>query len=428
MVLSKQDQKRYEYLLKNRDYLNLSEQEELAQLETKKRDLDGNQVPSLLPDDFLESDQEEVRLTPRRRNKRNGGKTSTKTRTVSSSPSSPPRDQVVTIKKPRRGRANTLLKVIFSCLVLLILGMGAMFAKGFFMTKTTMPPVETEFFDGQSSQDGTNILILGSDRRPVAGASDARTDTIMVLNVGNSSGRPKLVSFMRDTLVEIAGVSTPGYTDSKLNSAFTIGEQNNNQGAELVRQTLKANFDLDIQYYLIIDFETFALAIDTLFPGGVQMDAQFSTVGGAIVDSVDVPDDLGFASGGSLYQTIAAGPQRMDGKTLLNYARFRGDDEGDYGRVRRQQEVLQAILSQLRNPLSLFTGSEALGTVYASTSTNLPLPILLKNSFSFIRGGLDRTTIPKQGDWVDAYDRYGGLGLDIDRLAYQQRLAELGLR
>ena len=133
----------------------------------------------------------------------------------------------------------------------------------------------TETFNGEDSDDGTNILILGSDQRVTQGSSDARTDTIMVMNIGNSDGKIKLVSFMRDTLVNIDGVSYNDYSnDQKLNVAFNIGEQDNNQGAELMRQTLKDNFDINIKYYVMVDFATFAEAIDTLFPNGVEIDAK----------------------------------------------------------------------------------------------------------------------------------------------------------
>ena len=40
---------------------------------------------------------------------------------------------------------------------------------------------------------------------------------------------------------------------------------------------------------------------------------------------------------------------------------FRDDDEGDYGRTRRQQQVMTAVLQQIKDPTKLFTGSEALG-------------------------------------------------------------------
>lgn len=257
----------------------------------------------------------------------------------------------------------------------------------------------------------------------------------MVLNVGNKEGKIKLVSFMRDTLVHIDGVSQEDgyntYYDQKLNVAYAIGEQNNNQGADLVRQVLKDSFDIDIKYYALVDFSTFATAIDTLFPEGVEMNAQFSTVDGEKVDQVDVPDDLNMKDGVVPDQTIKVGKQRMDGRTLLNYARFRKDDEGDFGRARRQQEVITAIVSQVKNPTKLFTGSEALGKVFAMTSTNIPYSFLLSQGVGAItsgQNGVERVTVPENGDWVDEYDMYGGLGLSIDFDQYKRKLSQLGLR
>ena len=88
----------------------------------------------------------------------------------------------------------------------------------------------------------------------------------------------------------------------------------------------------------MVDFETFAEAINTLFPDGVEITAKFGTVNGESVSSVEVPDDLNAKDGVVPNQTIKVGKQRMDGRTLLNYARFRKDDDGDYGRTKRQQQ------------------------------------------------------------------------------------------
>lgn len=435
--LSYHEELRYNYLNDNIHYLSDSERKELAFLIAKKR---GQHQPDVVQQ--VVEVEAPAPATPRRRQKQSKKKVKKEqvvNRPVYKEPDGQSEEaffdepEATTIVHKTK-RWKRFVNILMSLIFLVVLGMGVMFVKGIWSISsgtTTIQPADQEYFDGQATRDGTNILILGSDKRITEGSTEARTDTIMVMNVGNSSGKIKLVSFMRDTLVNIEGVSSPGYYDSKINSAFTIGEQNNNQGAELMRQTLKNNFDIDIQYYVMIDFETFAMAIDTLFPSGVEMDATFSTVDGQVVTSVDVPDDLGFASGGGLYQTIAAGPQRMDGKTLLNYARFRGDDEADFGRIRRQQEVMQAVLSQVKDPTKLFTGSEALGKVYALTSTNVSFPFILANGLSGLKAsqkGIERMTVPEQGDWVEEYDRYGGLGLAIDFAAYQERLNQLGLR
>ena len=130
-------------------------------------------------------------------------------------------------------------------------------------------------------------------------------------------------------------------------------------------------------------------------------------------------------------QTIRVGKQQMNGSTLLNYARFRDDDEGDYGRTRRQQQVMTAVLQQIKDPTKLFTGSEALGKVFAMTSTNLPYTFLLTNGLSVLEGaqnGIEKLTVPELGDWVDDYDVYGGQSLRVDQAAYQTKLAQMGLR
>lgn len=155
---------------------------------------------------------------------------------------------------------------------------------------------------------------------------------------GGSDKKMKLVSFMRDNLVYIDGYSQVingrKQTDNKLNVAYELGEQEGQKGAEMVRQVLKDNFDLDIKYYALVDFQAFATAIDTLFPDGVTIDAQFSTLNGRPLTEATVGDDLYATETESPTQTIKVGKQQMNGSTLLNYARFRDDDEADYGRTK----------------------------------------------------------------------------------------------
>lgn len=164
---------------------------------------------------------------------------------------------------------------------------------------------------------------------------------------------------------------------------------------------------------------------------GVTIDAKFGTVDGEAVSSVDVPDDLSMDDSGNVPdQAIAVGEQQMNGRTLLNYARFRKDDDGDYGRTTRQQQVVTAIINQIKDPTKLFTGSAAIGKIFALTSTNISYPFLLKEGLSVVSSGqegIEQITVPSEGR-VDEYDMYGGLGLSIDFDKYQSELSNLGLR
>lgn len=289
--------------------------------------------------------------------------------------------------KPKKKR--NWRKLILRILVILLTYSIVSFGVGNFAAKhdASMPAVETQEFNGVTSTNGANnILLLGSDTRDnISG----RSDSMMVLQI--DKGKPKLVSFMRDMYVDI-----PGVGQNKLNAAYAYG------GAELVRQTLKENFGIDCRYYAMMDFQTFEKGIDTLFPRGVKIDAEKDM--SAYID-----------------EPIAKGEQRMDGHTLLNYARFRMDEEGDFGRVRRQQQVMQSVFAQLINPFVLLRGSYAAGKIWGYLSTDMPNTFVLKNSFNFAKaiGGIERLTLPVDGSWsyIDTANAGSALAIDTNQNA-----------
>lgn len=331
--------------------------------------------------------------------------------------------------KKKRKKVGFFKKLLRFLLVILVLMIG-FFVYGYHRGKSKAPKgLKVENFSGQKAPSGaTNILILGTDQRDFQTTGDARSDSIMVMQVNAKDNKVKLVSFMRDTLVYQPGVSKYG-ADTKINVAYNIGEQDNHQGAEYMREVLKKNFDIDIRYYALVNFNSFATVIDSLYPTGVKIDAEFSTIDGQKVNSVDVPDDLNWTpEKQDPIQTIKVGTQKMDGRTLLNYARFRKDDAGDFGRTKRQQQVMQAIMSGVKNPLTLFTGSSALGTIKGVTSTNVSDLFILTHAFGLALDaskGIQTYTVPENNDWVNAYDQYDGLGLQIDFPKYQAKLKAL---
>ena len=420
--LSHHEKLRYDYLFKNIHYLNDREKREFDYL---KRKMDGG-----FPSNEVEREKnlgKDIGIPQYSNQSR-----SNRHQKIPSLPK-------VKKKKPRRFFKRVLiwLLLLVTCVAA---GMIIMFLRGFQSATTSNKPADAkaaqvEVFNGQDTKDGVNILIMGTDGRIGQNSAETRTDTIMVLNVSGSDKKIKLVSFMRDNLVYIDGysqiVNGKKQTDNKLNVAYELGEQEGRKGAEMVRKVLKDNFDLDIKYYALVDFQAFATAIDTLFPDGVTIDAKFSTLNGQPLTEATVGDDLHATETESPTQTIKVGKQQMNGSTLLNYARFRDDDEGDYGRTKRQQQVMSAVLEQIKDPTKLFTGSEALGKVFGMTSTNLPYTFLLTNGLSVIEGaqnGIERLTVPELGDWVDAYDVYGGQGLLVDQNKYRAKLAQMGMR
>jgi LCP family protein required for cell wall assembly len=130
----------------------------------------------------------------------------------------------------------------------------------------------------------------------------------MVAHIEPSAQRTFVVSFPRDLMVNVPG--TPGGQLSMINSAYSTG------GPELVRDTLKANFDIDINHYLEVDFQSFKEIVNEI--GNVRV-----YLPGRVRDL-----ELGMLSpyGGGCYD--------VDGDTALVYVRSRklqiSDPDGDY--------------------------------------------------------------------------------------------------
>lgn len=297
-------------------------------------------------------------------------------------------------KRKKKVHKHRLLRKIGKILiVILVLAFAAFFiGKVQAENDQSIPQLSQETFSGSKAANGAhNILILGSDSRE---GETSRTDSIMVLQL-DGPGKPKLISFMRDMFVTI-----PGVGDEKLNAAYAYG------GADLVRQTLADSFGIECQYYMTVDFQSFEKVIDAMFPRGVKIDAE-----------KDMSSHLEVA--------ISQGEQRMDGLTLLQYARFRMDEEGDFGRVRRQQQVMNAIFSQMKNPTTLVSLPYAAGKAIGYSSTNLKSSFLFFNAWRILQasGGIERLTVPVDGSWDYGESSYAGSVLFVDEASNQQAIA-----
>ncbi len=243
------------------------------------------------------------------------------------------------------------------------------FINGYESTKNTTTEASIEF-NGEEAPDvnDLNVLIIGSDSR---GEDRGRSDSLMVAHYDQSKKTPKLISIMRDSYVDI-----PGYGMDKINAAYSYG------GIELVRKTLEENFNLPIQYYVVIDFDHFKDAVDTLFPKGVTITAEKDLdLDGVFIDK---------------------GKQKMDGNTLLQYSRFREDEEGDFGRIRRQQQVMQAIAEQITNVTTLTKLPKTTGKLLGYVETNVPENTMLSVGKDFALGkteSIESLSVPVDGSW-----------------------------
>jgi len=163
------------------------------------------------------------------------------------------------------------------------------------------------------SGDTINVLLMGVDARPGEAIDiGVRPDTLVVLNLDPQTGSCRMLAIPRDSRVEL-----PGYGDSKINHALAIGGVPYQM---LVTQNL---LGIPLDHYGLIDFAGVEDLVDAL--GGIT-----------------VINERAFSYAG---HTFAKGELQLNGEQSLAYVRFRGDEEGDFGRQERQQLVVRSLLT-----------------------------------------------------------------------------------
>ncbi len=228
---------------------------------------------------------------------------------------------------------------------------------------------------------GANYLIIGSDTRSfVDNASDAaafgtpddpntegqRSDTMMVAHVEPGPQKTFVVSFPRDLMVDVPG--TPG--KSQINAAYATG------GPNLVIQTLKENFGIDINHYLEVDFKSFQEIVDTIgyvrvyLPGRTRdEETGLNTPYGGGCYALDGPAALAYVRSRNLQISDPEGPI-VDPETGEHW-RLVDPRNSDLDRIARQQTFIRklaglAISKSLSDPfLAVELADNVLGYVKA---------------------------------------------------------------
>lgn len=192
------------------------------------------------------------------------------------------------------------------------------------------------------SGDAFNILLLGVDDRD-GEDEPVRSDTMIVVRVDPTAKSVTMMSIPRDLQVYI-----PNFRTDKINAAYPLGEYYDvpGGGVSLAAQTIEANFDIRIHYFITVDFTGFRKIVDTI--GGVIIDVQ------APVKDDQYPTE----TYGLTRVYFPTGLQHLDGTEALRYVRTRHGDN-DIARGNRQQQVLLAIRQQALN-LGLITRAESL--------------------------------------------------------------------
>lgn len=176
-----------------------------------------------------------------------------------------------------------------------------------------------------------NILLIGNDSRE--NGEDGRSDAMILLSVCPKKQKIYMTSLLRDMYVEI-----PGHDDNRLNAAYSYG------GAELLMKTVEDNLDIEINRYMLVNFEAFANLVDTV--GGVDLELSAAEIEwvNAYLNEYNLLTGKEF--GTDYMDTSREGMVHLNGPQALAYTRNRYIGT-DFGRTERQRKVLKAVVHRL---------------------------------------------------------------------------------
>jgi LCP family protein required for cell wall assembly len=188
--------------------------------------------------------------------------------------------------------------------------------------------------EGSLLSTPANILLLGVDTGAARGSETGRSDAIVVVRTDPDRHRISLLSIPRDLRVEI-----PGHGPDKINAAYALG------GPALAVDTVRSVTGLPIHHVAVVDFSSFADVIDEL--GGITIDVPKPIVS----NRFDCPFESRAECERWQGWRFAKGPQDMNGRRALVYARIRENQldpsESDITRGGRQQQVVQAVADEI---------------------------------------------------------------------------------
>lgn len=237
--------------------------------------------------------------------------------------------------------------------------------------------------DGQKIKKShiINILLIGSDasaKEPgrVSVTDKGNTDVMMIVSIDKINKTIKMASIMRDSYIYMDQFNKY----AKLNAACSNG------GPAYLVETIENNYKIEIDGYVMVDFDSFTHVIDIL--GGVNVD----------VPSY-VANHLGsnFPRGNNVL---------LNGEQALLFSRVRyTDSDGDISRVARQRQVINAIINKCKNA-SLGEINAVLDVILANVRTNVSQKSIINYATKAVTEGWANFTIQEE-TFPDKYTRYG---------------------
>ena len=315
-------------------------------------------------------------------------------------------------KNSAANKAKNIFRAVIAVILAVIIGAGCFVGNA--LGKVTYDDKRKNQYVSKSdlahSSSVTNILLLGVDARNPKDDTASRSDSMMLISIDKAHNCIKMVSFLRDTWVYIPCIDKK----QRLNAACQYDGYNG------VVDTIEYNFGIDIDGYVVADFEMFKVLVDSI--GGVEVEVSEK-------EAKEVTSHKGRYGNVKL----DAGKYKLTGEQALAYCRIRKIDT-DFMRAYRQRTVMQAILKSVKsaNPIKLVSmASKAAPYI----ETNLSKAKIISSGLKALPciGDMAEVRVPFDGTWQ--YATIGGasvITIDVDKnkdqlkdLIYNKTAAEI---
>lgn len=304
-------------------------------------------------------------------------------------------------EKKRKKRMHPFIKGFLGCIaVAAIAGICVSFVAAIALhSKLSYEEIESVSKEPFKEEGVKNILLIGNDSRTED--ESGRSDAMILVSISSRTNTIHMTSLLRDIYVDI-----PGHDGNRLNAAYAYG------GPELLMETLEENFDIEVNRYMLVNFQAFANLVDAV--GGVDLEVtneEVQYINGYLVEYNQLQ---GNPEGTDYLDTSLSGTIHLNGPQALAYCRNRYIGT-DFARTERQRKVLAAAIKSA--PLALVTnGGELIDGVMSNITTNLTkseLNGLMLQAPAMLTYDMISGSIPLEGTYSNANIR-GMAVLEVD--------------
>lgn len=247
---------------------------------------------------------------------------------------------------------------------------------------STIDPVS--LFD-QVDSHVINVLLVGVDE-------EGKSDTLILASLDQEHKKLRLVSFLRDTWVQI-----PGMEEShRISAAYTAGD------VKLAVQTLEANFGIPIDRYAKVDYQNFSRIIDMM--GGLELTLSREEAEYINEKVMEGP------------RLDGAGTYNLTGDQALCHAQNRQEGAFDIERTKRQRDVIMAAIHQVKSTTDVVQISQMLLKAVEMVSTDISLEDLTHlavNAMDYLNYDVEQFRIPSDGNYESATIEREGVYMNV---------------